>query len=129
MKRRIIPYQPYLKELARKLRNDSTYGEIKLWQNLNRKQMFEFDFHRQKPLLSYIVDFYCAELDLIIEVDGMYHNDGEKYEADLVRDKELSEYDLSVVRFTEQEIKNDMPNVIRTIETYIFEKFPELGYK
>lgn len=129
MKRRIIPYQPYLKEYARKLRNDSTLGEIILWEYLNRKQMLGFDFHRQKPLLKYIVDFYCYELELVIEIDGMYHNDGENYEKDLIRDTELSKYNLTVLRFTEQEIKTDLQNVIRTIESYIFEKYPELENK
>lgn len=129
MKRKIIPYQPYLKSLARNLRNDSTFGEIILWGHLNRKQMFGFDFHRQKPLLKYIVDFYCCELELVIEIDGMYHNDGEAYENYLLRDKELEIYNLTVLRFTEQEIKTDLQNVIRTIESYIFEKYPELENK
>lgn len=69
MKRKIIPYQPYLKELARTLRNASSLGEVLLWKELRSKKMHGFDFHRQKPLLNYIVDFYCYELDLVIEVD------------------------------------------------------------
>jgi len=70
MPRKIIPYQPYLKELARKLRNDSTLGEALLWNELKNKQMYGYDFHRQKPLLNYIADFYCNELNLVIEIDG-----------------------------------------------------------
>ncbi len=89
LKRRIIPYQPYLKNIARQLRNDSTFGGIILWGYLNKKQMLGYDFHRQKPLLNYSVDFYCVELDLVIEIDGMYPNDGEAYEKDLARNKEL----------------------------------------
>ncbi len=73
VRRKIIPYNPNLKTLARKLRNDSTLGEALLWRELNNGQMYGFDFHRQKPLLNYIVDFYCYELELIIEVDGQYH--------------------------------------------------------
>lgn len=129
MRRKIIPYKPYLKEYARKLRNDSTLGEVILWGYLNRKQMFGFDFHRQKPLLNYIVDFYCAELNLVIEIDGIYHNDNETYENDLNRDKELGIYNLTVLRFAEEEIRNDIINVIRVIESYIFEKFPDLEIK
>jgi very-short-patch-repair endonuclease len=57
MQRKIIPYQPYLKELARKLRNDSTLGEVLLWNEIKNKQFHGYDFHRQKPLLNYIADF------------------------------------------------------------------------
>lgn len=129
MPRKIIPYQPYLKELARKLRNDSTFGEILLWKQLSGKQMFGFDFHRQKPLLNYIVDFYCAELDLIIEVDGNYHNDEITVERDLIRENELKKHNLNILRFTENEIKTDMVNTIRIIESYIFGRHPELFNK
>jgi very-short-patch-repair endonuclease len=121
MARKIIPYNSKLKELARKLRNDSTLGEVLLWKELNNKQMYGYDFHRQKPLLNYIVDFYCYELDLVIEIDGQYHNWEEKSQADLLRDKELEEYSLTILRFTEQEVRKDMVNVLRTIENYILE--------
>jgi very-short-patch-repair endonuclease len=78
MSRKIIPYNPKLKILARNLRNNSTPGEIRLWNELKNKQFYGFDFHRQKPLLNYIADFYCYELALIIEVDGRYHDCEEK---------------------------------------------------
>jgi very-short-patch-repair endonuclease len=83
MKRKIIPYNPNLKQLARNLRNDSTLGEALLWKELNGKQMHGFDVHRQKPLLNYIVDFYCYELNLVIEIDGHYHNHEEQYKLDV----------------------------------------------
>jgi very-short-patch-repair endonuclease len=124
MPRKIIPYNPNLKLLARKLRNDSTLGEILLWNELKNKQCYGYDFHRQKPLLNYIADFYCYELDLVIEIDGRYHGDEEKYELDLVRETELETYDLTIMRFAEMEVRKDMVNVLRTIEGYIldFEK-------
>ena len=83
MERKIIPYKPELKELARQLRNSSTKAEIKLWIQLRRKQMLGFDFHRQKPLLDYIADFYCPELNLVIEIDGYSHD----FEETQIRDK------------------------------------------
>ncbi|MET3503158.1 very-short-patch-repair endonuclease [Mucilaginibacter rubeus] len=122
MPRTIIPYNPRLKELARKLRNDSTIGEILLWKELKGKQGYGYDFHRQKPLLNYIVDFYCFELNLIIEIDGQYHNHEETYKLDLIREQELEKYDLTIIRFTELEVRKDMFNVLRTIEQHI-EKF------
>ena len=121
MPRNIIPYNPNLKELARKLRNDSTLGEVLLWNELKNKKVYGYDFHRQKPLLNYIVDLYCYELDLVIEVDGQYHNSEEKSQSDLVRDGELSKYNLTILRFTEREVRKDMVNVLRVIETHVLE--------
>ncbi|MEO6850432.1 MAG: endonuclease domain-containing protein [Mucilaginibacter sp.] len=121
MPRKIIPYNSKLKDIARKLRNDSTLGEVLLWNELKNKQMYGYDFHRQKPLLNYIVDFYCYELNLVIEIDGRYHDHEEKHEADILRSKELEAYNLTIIRFTEQEVRKDMINVLRTIESYILE--------
>ncbi len=117
MQRKVIPYNPKLKELARNLRNNSTPGEILLWRELKTKQVLGYDFHRQKPLLNYIVDFYCAELNLVIEIDGRYHE--EIADKDLKRTEELEQYQLMILRFTEQEVKTDMFNILRTLETYI----------
>lgn len=119
MRRKIIPYNKNLKQLARKLRNDSTLGEVLLWNELKNKQMYGFDFHRQKPLLNFIVDFYCYELDLVIEIDGCYHDDEEKYNSDVLRDQQLKEQNLIILRFSEQEVRKDMENVLRAIEGHI----------
>jgi very-short-patch-repair endonuclease len=121
MPRKIIPYKEHLKPLARELRNNSTPGEIKLWQELRNKQFHGYDFHRQKPLLNYIVDFYSSELNLVIELDGRYHEAVSN--EDIIRDKELNLYSLTVIRFSEVEVKNDMLNVLRTLEAYLEEHF------
>jgi len=127
MRRTIIPYNPNLKELARRLRNDGLLGEVLLWNELKNKQMYGFDFHRQKPLLNYIVDLYCYELNLVIEIDGQYHNDEEQSKLDTIREKELENYKLTILRFTEYEVRIDMINVLRAIETYILELNPHLS--
>jgi len=121
MPRKIIPYNPNLKELARKLRNDSTLGEALLWNEIKSKKLYGYDFQRQKPLLNYIADFYCYELGLVIEIDGMYHYNSEQDELDILRQKELEEYNLTIIRFSEQEVRKDMVNVLRTLEGYILE--------
>jgi len=72
-------------------------------------------------LLNYIADFYCCELELVIEIDGMYHHNSEQYELDISREKKLEEYNLTIIRFSEQEVRKDMVNVLRTLETYILE--------
>jgi very-short-patch-repair endonuclease len=124
MKRKIIPYNPKLKELARKLRNDSTQSEIRLWQYLKNKQMYGYDFHRQKPLLNYIADFYCAEMDLVIELDGRSHTFEEVVTKDEAKTSELEAVGLCVLRFCDEEVMKDINNVLRTISIYI-EEFEE----
>jgi very-short-patch-repair endonuclease len=83
----MVPYKPHLKQLARELRNNSTLSEILLWRHLKGKQMMGFDFHRQKPIDRYIVDFYCSELRLAVEVDGDSHDD--RFEIDTYRQRRL----------------------------------------
>jgi len=73
MANKIIPYNPKLKALARQLRKNSTLSEVLLWQKIKQKG-YGVQFHRQVPLLEYIVDFYCHELKLAIEIDGDSHN-------------------------------------------------------
>ena len=124
MRRKIIPYNPKLKEFARKLRNDSTKSEIRLWQQLKRKQLFGYDFHRQKPLLNYIADFYCYELNLVIELDGYSHQFEEVVDKDELKQEELEKVGLTVLRFDDNEVMKDINNVLRILEGYIvnFEK-------
>ena len=120
-RRKIIPYNPKLKELARQLRNNSTKTEIFLWLKLKGKQMYGYDFHRQKPINNYILDFFCYELMLGIEVDGYSHQFLEVYNKDGIKEKRMNELGISVLRFSDDEVLNDMENVLRSIEFYIFE--------
>lgn len=86
VKNKILPYNPNLKPLARKLRKDMTLSEVLLWQEI-RKKSLGVEFHRQVPIDNYIVDFYCHELMLAVEVDGSSHNFEEIYEKDVVDNK------------------------------------------
>lgn len=72
MSNKIIPYKPELKFFARQLRKNSTLSEVLLWNKI-RKRALGVQFHRQVPMLDYIVDFYCHEIGLAIEVDGKIH--------------------------------------------------------
>lgn len=127
MSRRILPYNPKLKELARKLRNNSTKSEIKLWQVIKGKKIQGYDFHRQKPLLNFIADFYCYELKLVIELDGYSHQIEEVQKKDEVKQRELEKLGLTVLRFEDNEVFSDMDNVLRVIDAYI-EKFEKENY-
>lgn len=83
-----------------------------------------YKFNRQKPLLKYIVDFYCKPLNLVIEVDGVTHTYELSDKNDLKRQTELENIGLSFLRFDDSDVKNNMSSVLRTIEGYIedFEK-------
>ena len=120
-KRKIIPYNPKLTALARKLRNESTETEIFLWLKLKGKQMYGYDFHRQKPIDNYILDFFCHELLLGIEVDGYSHEILEVYNKDIVKEKRMNDLGITILRFSDFEVLKDMENVIRAIEFYILE--------
>ncbi|GAB4230681.1 MAG: hypothetical protein Tsb0034_02710 [Ekhidna sp.] len=122
MRREIIPYNPKLKELAKKLRQNMTLSEVLLWEELKQKKIKGYDFDRQKPLDEYIVDFYCKDLKLVIEVDGDSHDREEAYIADKERQKKLEDLGVSFLRFDDKEVKKDINNVIRTIEYWVEEK-------
>lgn len=117
MKRKIIPYDPTLKEKARQLRNKSTVTEIMLWKCLKGKQMSGFDFHRQKPLSKYIVDFFCNELMLAIEIDGMSHSGQENY--DKKRQQELENLGIRFLRFESDDVFFNLGKVLDEIESWI----------
>ena len=71
---KIYHYNPKLKQRARQLRNNSTLSEVLLWNELKNGKMKGKDFHRQKPIENFIVDFFCPELALAIEIDGTSHD-------------------------------------------------------
>ncbi len=93
-----IKYNPKLKEYARQLRNNATKSEIQLWQRLKRGQMYGYDFHRQKPIDEYIVDFFCNKLCLAIELDGYSHEIQEVWQKDVKKTKRLNELGVRVLR-------------------------------
>lgn len=86
---------------------------------LKGKQMHGFDFHRQKPIGDYIVDFFCNKLALVIECDGYSHEILEVYQKDVKKTKFLESLGLKVLRFSDKQIMNDIDNVIRHIEDHI----------
>ena len=113
-------YNKDLKELARKLRNDSTKAEVRLWTEILRaEKMKGYTFLRQRPVLNYIADFMCKELQLIIEVDDYSHENERQWYKDLDRQKELEKKGFTVFRFTDEEVMDDLKNVERTIKEWI----------
>ena len=86
------PYNKNLKLPSRDLRSNMTDAEQLLWSRLRRKQILGLQFYRQKPLLNYIVDFYCPAVNLVIECDGGQHYTVEELEADRAIDQALSQF-------------------------------------
>ena len=121
MRRKIITYKPYLKEYAKKLRKNMTLSEVLLWNHLKRRQMCGLQFNRQRPIDDYIVDFYCKDLQLAIEIDGSSHYSEEAQEKDKIRQEKLESLGVRFLRFDNSEINQDMPNVLRAIEGWIVE--------
>ncbi|MFA6475542.1 MAG: DUF559 domain-containing protein [Patescibacteria group bacterium] len=111
-----IQLQHKLTERAKLFRHQSTVAENKLWQRLRRHQLAGFKFRRQHPLFQYIVDFYCFELRLIIEVDGKVHEN--QIPHDIERTIILERHDFKVLRFTNDQVINDIETVIDVIQGY-----------
>ena len=118
-KRRIIWYHPDLKAQATELRQNPTHSEKILWEKLKGKQMKGYDFHRQKPLDHYIVDFYCSELMLAIEIDGSVHLKDDIRLRDVLRQESIEDYGVKFLRFTNEEVMNNLKQVVEEIEGWI----------
>ena len=112
MKNEIIPYRKDLKEKARELRKNSTLSEVLLWQEISQRQL-GVQFHRQVPLLDYIVDFYCHELKLAIEVNGDSHEYRVSYDAK--RESRLNEVGVKVLVYDDLDVKQNIKWVVNNI--------------
>lgn len=117
-----LPVNKSLRLRARELRKNSTLSEVLLWNVLKQKRANGLDFDRQKVIGNYIVDFYCAKLKLVIEVDGESHND--KYVYDANRDKYLRSLGLTVLHIEDWDVKFRIDSVIYSIETMISNHYP-----
>ncbi|MFZ6015227.1 MAG: endonuclease domain-containing protein [Patescibacteria group bacterium] len=111
-----LPYDPDLVELAQKMRKNMTPQERKLWYEFLRYR--KPPFYRQRPIYYYIVDFYHPASKLVIEIDGAYHQNFEQHGYDTERDAELISFGLTVMRFTNTEIDNDLDSVCSKILTH-----------
>ena len=109
------PYNKNLKQASRELRNNMTEAEKLLWTRLRGKQILGLQFYRQKPILNFIVDFYCPAANLVIECDGSQHFTDEGLEADRVRDQALAELGLRMLRFDNGMVFRETDVVVQVI--------------
>jgi very-short-patch-repair endonuclease len=112
-----LPYNSQLVARAKHFRKNPTPAEKKLWQEYLRT--FKFRVLRQRPIAYFIVDFYCAALKLVIEIDGEPHFTEEGQTYDAARTKILEGYGLQVIRFTNDEVVNHFEAVCSQIEDMI----------
>jgi very-short-patch-repair endonuclease len=101
-----------LYEYAKQMRRNSTKAEEKLWQRLRSRQVTGLKFRRQHPIDKFIVDFYCHEINLAVELDGDIHNESEQRDLDSGRTETLKEFGINVIRFQNEEVLYNIENVI-----------------
>ncbi|GAB2812259.1 endonuclease domain-containing protein [Ferruginibacter profundus] len=110
--------RPATYENARDLRKEQTKAEAKIWQALRNEKISNLKFRRQHAFDDYILDFYCHKMKLAVEVDGEVHNEPEVVVYDSLRTNNLDENDITVLRFTHEEVLKKINKVIKTIEEW-----------
>lgn len=107
--------------LARDKRKAGILSEVLFWRQVRAKQFYNIDFDRQRIIGNYIVDFYVKALGLVVEIDGISHQ--EKIEYDAVRQVFLESLGLKVFRVTDKDVKLRILNVMENLEQFIVSEF------
>ena len=105
-----LPYNSKLKERAKALRKAGNLAEVLFWQEVHKRKFKGFDFDRQKIIGNYIVDFYCVNCQVVIEIDGDSHNDKQEYDAK--RDAFLQSLGLTVIHITAKDVLQNLGSVM-----------------
>ena len=106
---------PTLRQFARKLRARQTDCELLLWQKLRARQLLDLKFRRQHPCPPYVLDFYCVELQLAIELDGGQHFTHEQEVYDQRRSLYLQGLGIEVLRFDNRQVMQEMDEILQEI--------------
>lgn len=88
------------------MRKDPTHEEYVMWEELRNRKLLNLKFRRQHPLNKYIADFYCHELNFVIELDGKYHNQPDVIKRDKQRTEDLQDLKIIIYRITNEEFRN-----------------------
>ena len=113
-----IHNRKYLEEYRKRLRKNSTPAEATLWKSLQRKQLDGRKFRRQHSIENYIVDFYCASEQLIVELVGAYHFNFSQQQYDLERTQELEALGFKLIRFENKLVIENISGVLEEISTH-----------
>jgi len=108
-----LPYNPKLRERAKELRRAGNLCEVLLWQQLHKKKFKQYDFDRQKIIGNYIVDFFCGNCGVVIEIDGKSHDN--KIEYDNERNVYLEGLGLIVIHITAQDVLHNLDGVMKIL--------------
>ena len=111
-----LPYNPNLKERAKKLRQARNLSEVLFWNQVKNKKFKGFDFDRQKIVGNYIVDFYCSNCNVVVEIDGKSHD--HKVEYDAKRDAYLKSLGLEVIHIPVVQIMKNMSGVLKMLSDH-----------
>lgn len=111
-----LPFNPALRTRAKELRKAGILHEALFWNEIKSGKLNGLDFDRQKIIGNYIVDFYCAEKNAIIEIDGSSHEGKEDY--DTQRDDFLISLDLVVIHISAEEVLNNMEGVLAFLKNH-----------
>jgi very-short-patch-repair endonuclease/restriction endonuclease S subunit len=105
-----LPYNPKLRDRAKALRKAGNLAEVLFWQQVKGRQFLGLDFDRQKIVGNYIVDFYCPNRRVVVEIDGSSHDDKEEYDQE--RDVFLESLGLGVIHITDTDVKKNLSGVM-----------------
>ncbi len=108
-----IQFQDQLQELARQMRRNPTLAEAELWKHLRARKLYGIKFRRQHPFFSFILDFYCKEYKLIIEIDGDSH--ANRFVHDMLRDQRFQQEGYTILRFTNEDVLYSIQTVLKKI--------------
>ena len=111
----MLLYNGHLKSYSRDLRNNQTDAERCLWARIRMKQLNGLPFYRQKVIRNYIVDFYCPQKKLVIEIDGGQHYTEQMIKKDKSRDKHLNNLGIKILRYNDHEVLTNITGVIEDI--------------
>ena len=111
----MLPYNKNLKKFARELRQNQTEAETFLWMKLRKRQLKNCQFYRQRIICNYIVDFYCPDAKLVIEIDGGQHYSEPGLTKDALRDQHLADLGLTVMRVSAREVFENTAGVLEAI--------------
>jgi very-short-patch-repair endonuclease len=117
---------PDIFKKAKELRRYETEAKKRLWGKLCRNQMLGLQFRRQHPINRFIVDFYCIKIKVVIEVDANIHEIPENKVYDIGRSQVLNDFGITLIRFSNNQIIDDIENVLRSIEENVKQLIREI---
>ncbi|HKK81320.1 MAG TPA: endonuclease domain-containing protein [Prolixibacteraceae bacterium] len=121
--------KPPIFKKAEVLRKNMTECEKILWKRINNKRIMWYRFKPQHPIDIFIADFYCHKLRLVVEIDGEIHNESDRQLYDIGRTAEIERFDIKVIRYTNEDVKNRLSDVVKDIVNKCLDRAKEMKGK